>query len=218
VARALALPVALGTAISAGVVAARRTSRRGQRLPLADARARQGTAAGLCAGAVAALVFCVLSTGTDALLPHMVKPLLWVFTKPRPPVWTLAGGHLPHPSMYNAALYQFEMSVADTAAGYLLALLCFPLFGAGLGAWGGLFAAGYPGRRPGGGGGGGGGGGTPEPGPPPPDEGRRAADDRQPAILRGYLHELPVSLESPAPGDEPAAAPGHPGMVPAGVP
>src|SRR5215470_6063022 len=159
VARALALPLALGTAVAAGLMAARRAGRRQQR-PLADALARQGTAAGLCAGAVAALVFCVLSTGTDALLPHMVKPLLWVFTKPRPPVWTLAGGHLPHPSMYNAALYQFEMSVADTAAGYLLALLCFPLFGAGLGAWGGLFAAGYPGRRPGGGGGGGGGGGT----------------------------------------------------------
>jgi hypothetical protein len=114
--------------------------------------------------------------------------------------------------MYNAALYQFEMSVADTAAGYLLALICFPLFGAGLGAWGGLFAAGHPGRRPGGGGGGGG---APEPGPPPPDGGRRASDDRQPAILRGYLHELPGF---PAPGDEPAAAPAPPEKVPAGIP
>ena len=108
------------------------------------------------------------------------------------------------------------MSVADTAAGYLLALICFPLFGAGLGAWGGLFAAGRPGQRPGGGGGGGGGG--PEPGPPPPDGGRRAGDDRQPAILRGYLHELPVSPGLLAPGDQPAAAPGHPDKVPAGVP
>jgi hypothetical protein len=171
-------------------------------------------AAGLCAGAVAALLFCLLSTGTAALLPHLVKPLLWVFTKPRPPVWTLAGGHLPHPSMYNPAPYQFEMSVADTAAGCLLALICFPLFGAGLGAWGGLLAAGYSGRQPGGGGGGG----APEPGPPPPDGGRRAADDRQPVILRGYLNELPVSPGSPAPGDEPVAAPGHPKKVPAGVP
>src|SRR5215472_5160254 len=201
VARALALPLALGTVIAAGLVAARRTGRRRQQLPLADVRARQGMAAGLCAGAVAALLFCLLSTATIALLPHMVKPLLWVFTKPRPPVRTLAGGHLPHPSMYNPALYQFEMSVADTAAGYLLALICFPLFGAGLGAWGGLFAAGYSGRRPGGGGGGGG---TPEPGPPPPDGGRRADDDGQPVFLRGYLHELPGF---PAPGDEPAAAP-----------
>jgi hypothetical protein len=211
VARALALPLALGSAIAAGLVAARRTGRRRRQLPLADTRARQGVAAGLCAGAVAALLFCVLSTGTVALLPHRVKPLLWVFTKPQPPVWTLGGGHLPRPSMYNPALYQFEMSVANTSAGYLLALICFPLFGAGLGAWGGLVAAGRSGRGPGGGG-------APEPGSPPPDGGRRVADDRQPAILRGYLHELPVSPGSPAPGDEPAAAPGHPKKVPAGVP
>jgi hypothetical protein len=117
--------------------------------------------------------------------------------------------------MYNPALYQFEMSVADTAAGYLLALICFPLFGAGLGAWGGLIAAGYPGQRPGGGGGGGG---APEPGLPPPDGGRRAGVDRQPAFFRGYLHELPVNRGSPAPGDEPVAAPSHPQKVPAGVP
>jgi hypothetical protein len=216
VARALALPLALGTAIAAGLAAARRTGGR-QQVSLADVRARQGMAAGLCAGAIAGLLFCVLSTGTVALLPHMVKPLLWVFTKPRPPGWTLAGGHLPHPSMYNPALYQFEMGVADTSAGYLLALICFPLFGAGLGAWGGLFAAGRSGQRPAGGGGGDGGG-EPEPEPPPPDGGRRVGDDRPPAILRGYLHELPAGPGSPAPGDEPAAAPGHPRKVPAGVP
>ena len=215
VARVLALPLALGTVIAAGLVAARRARRRRQRLPLADVRARQGMAAGLCAGAVAALLLCLLSTGTVALLPHMVKPLLWVFPKPRPPVWTLAGGHLPHPSMYNPALAQFEMSVADTAAGYLLALICFPLFGAGLGTWGGLVAAGYSGRRPGGGGGGGGG--APEPGPPPPDGGRHA-DDRPPAFLRGYLHELPVVPGSPAPWHEPVAAPSNPERAPAGVP
>lgn len=213
VARTLALPLALGTAITAGLLAARRAGRR-QQLPLADVRARQGMAAGLCAGAVAALVFCLLSTGTAALLPHVVRPLVWVFAKPRPPGWTLAGGHLPHPSMYNPGLYQFEMSVADTAAGYLLALICFPLFGAGLGAWGGLLAAGRSGRRPGGGGGGGG---APDPGLPPPDGGRRADDDRQPAILRSYLRELPVSPGSPTPGDEAAAAPGHREKVPAGV-
>ena len=226
VARVLALPLALGMGIAAGLVAARRAGRRRQQLPLADVRARQGMATGLCAGAAAALVFCVLSTGTVALLPHMVKPLLWVFNDPRPTLLTFGGsplprppggsfpgGHLRHPGMHNLGLYQFEMSVADTAAGYLLALICFPLFGAGLGAWGGLFAAGHPGRRPGGGGGGGGG--EPEPGPPPPDGGRRAADDRQPAMLRGYLHELPGF---PAPGDEPAVAPVPPEKVPAGVP
>jgi hypothetical protein len=216
VARVLAVSLALGASMVAGLVAARRASRR-QRLPLADVRARQGTAAGLCAGAAAALVFCVLSTATAALLPHTVKPLTWVFTNPsptvstfggapvpHPPVRSPRGGYLSHPDIYNAALRQFEMSVADTAAGYLLALVCFPLLGAGLGAWGGLFAAGQPGRRPGGGGGGGG---APEPGPPPPDGGRRAGADRQPAILRGYLHELPGF---PAPGDEPAVAPADP--------
>lgn len=225
VARVLAVPLALGASIVAGLVAARRASRL-QELPLADVRARQGMAAGLCAGAAAALVFCVLSTATAVLLPHTVKPLTWVFTKPspivstfggapipHPPVRAPHGGYLSHPDIYNMALRQFEMSIADTAAGYLLALVCFPLLGAGLGAWGGLFAAGQPGRRPGGGGGGGGG--APEPGPPPPDGGRRAGDDRQPAILRGYLHELPGF---PAPGDEPAAAPAHPEKVPAGVP
>lgn len=229
VARALALPLALGTGIAAGLMAARRAGRRRQQSSLADTRARQGMAAGLCAGVVAALLFCVLSTGTVALLPHMVKPFQWVFSKPRPyaltlggapltqpTAWTLGGTHLPHPSMYNPSLSQFEMSVANTSAGYLLALVCFPLFGAGLGAWGGLFAAGRSGRRPGGGGGGGGE--EPEPGPPPPDGGRRAEDDHQPAFLRGYLRELPVSPASPAPGDEPVAAPGHPERVPAGVP
>src|SRR5262249_52739491 len=80
-ARGLAAPPGLGTGSAAGRVAARGAGRR-QQLPLADVRARQGMAAGLCAGAAAALVFCVLSTGTAALLPDMVKPLLWVFTKP----------------------------------------------------------------------------------------------------------------------------------------
>lgn len=214
VARALALPLALGTAVAAGRVAARRVVRRRRQLPMADVRARQGLATGVCAGAVAALLFSVLSTGSVALLPHMVKPLLWVFTNsPLTAPWAPGGPHTPRLTNYNPALYQFEMGIADTSAGYLAALICFPLAGAGLGAWGGLIAAGRPGRRPGGGGGG-----AREPGPPPPDGGRPADDDRQPAILRGYLHELPLGPGSPAPGDEPAAAPGHPQKVPAGVP
>jgi len=48
-----------------------------------------------------------------------------------------------------------------------------------------------------------------------PDGGRRAGDDRQPAVLRGYLHELPGF---PALEDEPAAAPSRPAKIPAGVP
>jgi hypothetical protein len=202
VARVLAVPVALGAVIAAGLAAARRTGQR-RRLPLADARARQGLAAGLCAGAAAGLLFCVLSTGTVALLPHAVKPLLWVFSSEHARIGLVN---------YNKALYQFEMSAADTEAGYLIALVCFPLFGAGLGAWGGLYAA-DPGQRPGGGGGGGGG---PEPGPepPPPDGGRRIGDDRQPTVLRGnYLIDFPVTGRVP---DDGHAAP-EPGRIPVGV-
>jgi hypothetical protein len=71
------------------------------------------------------------------------------------------------------------------AAGYLLVLIIFPLLGAGLGAWGGLFAAGNPGRRPGGGGDGGGGGHDPDPEPMPPGGGRGggALDGPAPALL-----------------------------------
>jgi len=78
------------------------------------------------------------------------------------------------------------------------------VFGAGLGAWGGLYGAGQP-RRPGGGGGGGPKG--PDPVPPPPDEDTRRDDERLPALLRGgYLRELPGTEDlSPAPEREPAA-------------
>ncbi len=55
-ARVLALLLALGITIAAGIAAARRAPARGSRLPAADARARHGVAAGLCAGAVAALI------------------------------------------------------------------------------------------------------------------------------------------------------------------
>jgi hypothetical protein len=214
-ARIIALPLALGIIMAAGLAAARRVVRQPAQLPLADTRARRGVAAGLCAGAAAGLLFTVLSTGTVALLPHLVPPLHWVFSQPPSPAWLLSPPHTPHPSMFNPTLAQFEVSVADTSAGYLLALVCFPLLGAGLGAWGGLFAAG-PSHRPGGGGGGGGRG--PRPGPPPPNGGRRPGDDRHPAILRGYLHELPPrEATRPTPEDE-HAAPAQPGRIPTGVP
>lgn len=215
-ARMLALPLALGVAVTAGLASARRVVRRRGQLPLADARARQGLAAGLCAGAVAALLVSILRTGTVALLPHMVKPLLWVFTDSHLPSWRSGLPHTPRPSVYNPALAQFETSIADTSAGYLLALVFFPLFGAGLGAWGGLVAAG-PSHRPGRGGGGGGGP-EPRPEPSPPDGGRRRDDDRHPAILRGYLHELPPTGTGPDAPDDDHPAPVHPGRIPAGVP
>ncbi|MEI4920943.1 hypothetical protein Q8G81_35900, partial [Klebsiella pneumoniae] len=63
-------------------------------------------------------------------------------------------------------MYQFEVSITEAAAGYLLVLVLFPLFGAGLGAWGGLYGASGRGR-PGGDDGGGSGGPDPAPVPPP---------------------------------------------------
>jgi hypothetical protein len=189
-ARVLAALAAMGGAIAAGLAAARRTRSRDSRLPLADARARQGVTAGLCAGAVAALIVCLLGISTIALLPRDVYQLQWA----------LADRHLPPDTVY-----EFEVSVSDTAAGHLLVLVIFPLLGAGLGAWGGLYAAGQPRRRPGGGGGGGPQG--PAPVPPPPSSGARGDADPVPAILRGgYLRELPgVEGLSPADEDEPAA-------------
>jgi hypothetical protein len=206
-ARVLAALVVMGVTIAAGLAAARRTSARG-RLPLADARARQGVAAGLCAGTAAALLASVLGLITISLLPQEANRLAWTHPyKYADPV----GPHWMHPyrSALPSGVYQFEVGAGDSAAGFLSVLVLYPLFGAGLGAWGGLYAAGQPRRRPGGGGGGGGGSGGPAPLPPPP-EGARRDDERLPAILRGgYLRELPVTEGlSPSPDEEPV-----PGVV-----
>lgn len=226
--QALAILLALATGVAAGVLTARRTRRRdrarsgGRQLPLAEARARQGLAAGLCTGMTAALVASVLRTGTIVLLPHQVQPLHWVFSTAdwayRPVTSNGLTEALDRPQISVSAngLVDFEMSIADTAAGYLLVLIFFPLFGAGLAAWGALYTAGRPGQQPGNGGGGGGGG-EPEPAAPPPDGGRRQDEDYRPAFLRGYLKELPAgSGLPPAPGDE-RRAPDRPGRIPAGV-
>ena len=219
-ARVLGLLLVLGITIAAGIAAARRTPVRGSRLPSADARARHGVAAGLCAGAVAALLVSVLGISTVALLPHEANQLTWTlpyrytepsrYAEPRSPDWLLQYRHAA-----PDAIYQFEVGVSDSAAGYLVVLVLFPVFGAGLGAWGGLYGAGQPRRRPGGGGGGGGG---RDPVPPPPDEDTRHDDERLPAILRGgYLRELPVTEGLPAaPEDEPAVPVG--GSIVHGVP
>ena len=76
-ARVLALLLALGATIAAGIVAARRTPVRGGQLPLAHARARHGVAAGLCAGIVAALLVPLLGISTVALLPREANRLTW---------------------------------------------------------------------------------------------------------------------------------------------
>jgi len=201
--RLLAVPVLLGAGVAAGLTAARRTRARTGRLTLSDTRSRQGFAAGLCAGGAAALLFVLLSNGTIVLAPHVLEPLRWTLST--------AGGK--NNSTYPL-LDRFEMGAANTAAGYLVALIAFPVIFAGLGAWGGMYGADRPGQRPGGGGGGGGGGGPRPPQPPPPDGGRRRDGDQIPAIFRGgYLKELPgLGDLSPAPGEErpvpsPARAP-----------
>jgi len=209
-ARVLALLLALGATIAAGTVAARRTPVRGSQLPLADARVRHGVAAGLCAGLVAALLVPLLGVSTVALLPQEANRLTWTlpyrYTVRVSPAFLWPYRHDPAMQYRDAApsiVYEFEVGVTDSAAGYLVVLILFPVLGAGLGAWGGLYGAGQPRRRPGGGGGGSGG---PAPVPPPPDEDARHDDERLPAILRGgYLRELPVTEGLPAvPGDEPA--------------
>ena len=106
-ARVLVVPLVAGAGIAAGLLAARRTSGRGSQLPLADARARQGVAAGLCAGAAAALVVSVLGISTIALLPQEAARLQWA---------------LPRAHAMPGSLYAFEVSLSDSAAGHLLIL------------------------------------------------------------------------------------------------
>ena len=157
---------------------------------MSDHRSRQGFAAGLCAGGAAALLFVLLSTGTIVLAPHVLEPLRWTFA-------TTSG-------RYNATypvLDRFEMGAANTAAGYLIALIIFPVIFAGLGAWGGMYGADRPGQRPGGGGGGGGGGGPRRRCHHPRTAARGTRDDELPAILRGgYLKERMPGLSVPGPG------------------
>jgi hypothetical protein len=163
--RGVAIPLVLVGGIVAGRIAARRATGRGSRLPLADVRARQGLAAGLCAGAVAALILAVAGDGAAALLPHVAT-------------------HFPPPALPNArqlppSVVEFETSLTESAGGYLLPLVFFPVLGAGLGAWGGLPLAGHPAS----GDNGGGGGGPDGPVEPPPPPGGRSLDEELDEVL-----------------------------------
>ena len=202
-ARVLAVLAVLASGVAAGMTAARRASGRGSKLSLADVRARQGVATGLCAGAAAALVVCVLGIGTAAFVPQALDRLRWAMTGP----------HLA-----PTGLYAFEISLTDTAAGHLLVLVVFPVFGAGLGAWGGLCAADRPGQLPDEGGGGGGHG-PPTPPSRPPGGGLRLPEERPPpAILDGgYLVDLPAVPGLPAAGDDADPAPDRPVKIPVGT-
>ena len=198
-ARMLAVLLAFSVVVAAGLAAARRTSQ-DSRLPLADARARQGVAAGLCAGATAALVATILGLATIALVPHELTHLQW----------TLARPHL-----VLSPVYAFEMSVSNIAAGHLLVLIFFPVLAAGLGAWGGLYGAGRPGQLPGRGDGGER---APVPAPAPPGGGRRLDNDHQPALLLAdYLHELPAGAGLSHVSPDEQASPAHPDRIPVGL-
>jgi len=165
--KVVAVPAVFAAATAAVIVATRRTSRRERdgTLPLAHIRARQGVAAGLCVGITCALLVSVLGIATIAVAPHAASRIQW----------TIPGGNLP-----ASSLYSFEVNASHAVAGFLLILIIFPFLGAGIGAWGGLFAAGNRGLRPGGGGGGG----TrpPQPKPPKPTGGRQL-DGPRPATV-----------------------------------
>ena len=165
IAKVCAIPAVFAGAIAAVVMAARRTSRREHdgTLPLTHIRARQGVATGLCVGITCALLVSVLGIATIAVAPHAASSIQWT---------------IPSGDMTRNSVYQFEVYVSHAAAGYLLILIIFPFLGAGIGAWGGLFAAGNRGLRPGGGGGGG----TRPPAPKPPRPGGgRQLDGPEPA-------------------------------------
>ena len=164
-ARVLAVPLTAGAVVVAGWAAARRTSLPGVLRPQAGAQVRQAIVAGLCAGMAGALTVSVLGISTIALVPHELARLSWT---------------LPTHQLPPGTVYAFESSVSSSVAGYLLVLVCFPLLGAGLGAWGGLCAAERPGPRPGGGGGGPG---EPAPAAPPPGGDAELDDEPQPVLV-----------------------------------
>jgi hypothetical protein len=195
-AKVLAVPVVLAAAVAAAMAAARRApNSRKNGLAARDMRARQGFAAGTCVGLVAALVVSLLGIVTIAVAPHLATGLQWT---------------LPFRSAPPGSVYDFEVAITEAGAGYLLVLLIFPLLGAGLGAWAGLFA-GDGGLRPDGGGGGGGPG---RPGPKPPPGGGGLHAPPPPALPRADLAALLTGADwrviAPDPARErvPAGAPG----------
>jgi hypothetical protein len=137
-AMALGVLLALCAPVTAGLVAARRSSRS---TPAASPT-RQGAMAGLCTGATAALIVAVLSTATIALLPHDTVLRVWATAhigQWMPAVSQLAPIYGPHSYIgYMAGNSAF-------AAGYLIVLLLSPLAGCILGAWAG-WVAGSPGH------------------------------------------------------------------------
>jgi hypothetical protein len=144
-AMALGVMLALGAPVAAG----RSAAWRAVGSTPTGFRVRQGAMAGLCTGAVAALVVAVLSTATIALLPydsglrHWAADHIGQWTPIFGQVTTVVGPRLGYVAGNSAF-----------AAGYLLVLLLGPLLGCAFGAWAGWSASHLPAsrsRRPGGG-------------------------------------------------------------------
>jgi hypothetical protein len=137
-AMALGVLLALCAPVTAGLVAARRSSRS---TPAASP-ARQGAMAGLCTGATAALIVAVLSTATIALLPH--DTVLRVWATAHIGQWTPAVSQLA--PIYRPRSYiGYAAGNSAFAAGFLIVLLLSPLAGCILGARAGRIAV-SPGR------------------------------------------------------------------------
>jgi hypothetical protein len=124
---ALALGVYL--ALCAPVAAARRNIRS----LAAGSAVRQGALAGLCTGAVAALVVAVLSTATIALLPYDSGLRDWGASHIGH--WTPAVGQWG-PVLGPGTRLGYVAGNSAFAAGYLIVLLLGPLLGCAFGAWG----------------------------------------------------------------------------------
>ena len=193
-------------AIRAAMAAARLSARRDSQRQHFNARAQQGFAAGLCVGISAALLVSVLGMITIALVPHTAASFEWTLPER---MLTPSRGM----SLAPSGVSEFEVSFSQAAAGYLLVLIIFPLLGAGLGAWGGLFTEGDSGHRPGGGGGGGGPD-DPDPGPTPPGGARDKLDEPDLSLL-GPDDELGGWDEL---AEFPELDPESPERIPVGVP
>ena len=204
-AKVFAVLLLLFAAVRAAISAARHSSRRAAQRPRINALAQQGFAAGICVGISAALLVSILGITTIALAPHTAASIQWTL-----PEKLFAPGR--GASLAPNAVSVFEGAFSRAAAGYVLVLIIFPLLGAGLGAWGGLFAEGDTGHRPGGGGGGGGPD-DPDSGPAPPGGLRVPAEPGLPLLdLEDWAGGWDELAEFPELDREP------PDRVPAGVP
>ena len=205
-AKIVAVFLVLYAAIKAAIIAARHSSRRENQRPRINTLAQQGFAAGLCVGISAALVVSVLGISTIALAPHIAASFQWTL-----PDRIFSPGR--GTSLAPGAVSVFEESFSQAAAGYLLVLITFPLLGAGLGAWGGLFAEGDSGHRPGGGGGGRG---PEDPGSGPTPPGGLRDMPEEPALSLVDLAHFAAGWDELA--EFPELDQESPDRVPAGVP